>query len=291
MSMAPFCAFVSSAAPSSIGAAWGAAGGGAKAWAAASGLRICAAMSRTSSQLVAWLGLTAIKWPRNGRPSSDRSPTISSIFCRTNTPPDAPQAAAFDQAIVDQELDFLVKAKRARVREIALPGRGRQFDAVELGKPALLIGARAGDLERLRREQRHHRLTHLQLDRRRYRVRFLTLVLGHDPRALDHLAILARAAVRNGRLIGIQLHDGVVDAVAGKRRQHVLHRVDARVPFGQRRRAIVLDYVLRARLDLRLALQVHPAEPDARVGRRREKGHGHPVAAVQANPGIARGAI
>src|ERR1035441_5115557 len=64
-----------------------------------------------------------------------------------------------------------------------------------------------------------------------------------------------------------------------------------RSPFGQRRRAIVLDDVLGARLDFRFALQVHPAEPDAAVGRCREKSHGHPVAAVQADPRIARGAI
>ena len=30
-------------------------------------------------------GRTAIKWPRIGRPSSDRSPTMSSILCRTNS--------------------------------------------------------------------------------------------------------------------------------------------------------------------------------------------------------------
>ena len=201
------------------------------------------------------------------------------------------QAAALDQAVLDQVLDLLVEAERAGVRQVALPGRGRQLEAVELGEAALLVRAGAGDLERLIREQRHHRLAHLQFDRRRDRVRLAAFVLGHDARALDHLAILARAAVRDGRLVGVQLHDGVVNAVAGKGRQHVLHRVDARVAFGQGGRAVVLDDVLRARLDFRLALQVNPAETDAGVGRRREESHGHPVAAVQADPGITRRAI
>ena len=49
--------------------------------------------------------------------------------------------------------------------------------------------------------------------------------------------------------------------------------------------------VLHQRLDFRLALQVHAPEADAGVGRGRKKRHRHPVAAVQADPGIARVAI
>ena len=201
------------------------------------------------------------------------------------------QAAALDQAVLDQVFDLLVEAERARVRQVALPGLGRQFDAVELGEPALLVRAGAGDLERLVREERHHRLAHLQFDRRGHRVGLAAFVLRHDARALDHLAILPRAAVGDGRLIGVQFDDGVVDAVAGKGRQHVLDGVNARVALGQGGRAVVLDHVLHARLDFRLALQVHAAEADAGVGRGRQEGHGHPVAAVQADAGIARRAI
>jgi len=39
------------------------------------------------------------------------------------------------------------------------------------------------------------------------------------------------------------------------------------------------------------ALQFNPAETDAGVGGGREERHGHPVAAVQADPGIASRAI
>ena len=41
--------------------------------------------------------------------------------------------------------------------------------------------------------------------------------------------------------------------------------------------------VFDARLNLRLAIQIHPAKPDAGVRRRRQKGHVDPVAAVQAD--------
>ena len=76
------------------------------------------------------------------------------------------QAAAFDQAVLDQVLDLLVKTKRARVRQFLLPGLGREFDAVKLREAALLVRAGAGDLEAVVGKQRHHRFAHLQLDRR-----------------------------------------------------------------------------------------------------------------------------
>ena len=48
------------------------------------------------------------------------------------------QAAAFDQAVLDQELDLLEKAKCAGVGDIAFPGLRRKLEAEKLGKSALL---------------------------------------------------------------------------------------------------------------------------------------------------------
>ena len=111
------------------------------------------------------------------------------------------------------------------------------------------------------------------------------------PGCSNHLAIFAGAAVGDGRLVGIQFDDGVVDAIAGESRQHVFDRVDSRVALGERRGAVGFDHVLDPRFDLRFAFEVDAAEADAGIGRRRQKSHVDPVAAVQANAGITGGAI
>ena len=71
----------------------------------------------------------------------------------------------------------------------------------------------------------------------------------------------------------------------------MLDCVDARVAPAQGRRAIVFDHVLHACLDFRLAFEVHAPEPDAGIGRRRQKGHRHPAATVQANAGKGGGTV
>ena len=48
------------------------------------------------------------------------------------------------------------------------------------------------------------------------------LVLRHDARRLDHFHVVPRAAVGDGRLVGVQFHDRVVNAPPGKRGQDVL---------------------------------------------------------------------
>jgi hypothetical protein len=57
------------------------------------------------------------------------------------------QAAAFDEAVLDEELDLLKKTKRPRVGDFADPGLRRKFDAEELGETAFGVGAGASDLE------------------------------------------------------------------------------------------------------------------------------------------------
>ena len=85
VSRAPPCAMVPAGVLFLVAAFGGGAGGGPKACAMRNGWFIWATICRTNSQFAAWLGLTAIRCPRIGRPSSDRSPTMSSILCRTNS--------------------------------------------------------------------------------------------------------------------------------------------------------------------------------------------------------------
>ncbi len=201
------------------------------------------------------------------------------------------KAAPFDQPVANQELDLLEKTEGPGMRQFAFPVLGVDLDAVMLREPSLLVGARAGDAESLVREQPHRRVPHLELEGNLDHVWLAALLLGHHPRLLHHPAILARAAVRHRRLVRIQLDHGIIDAVARKRRQHVLHSVDARVPLGQGRRAVVPDDVLDPRLDFRLAFEVDPPETNSADGRRRHKSHRHPVSAVQTNAGITHGTI
>ena len=148
-------------------------GGGENVCAARSGLVICATICRTISQFAAWLGLTAIKCPRIGRPSSERSPTMSSILCRTNSSgyrigsvvstASSRMTTAFSRLpplmrlLLDEKLDFFVETKRPRVRQFLFPRFGRDFRAVKLCEPALLVRTRAGDFEAVVGKQRHHR--------------------------------------------------------------------------------------------------------------------------------------
>ena len=76
------------------------------------------------------------------------------------------QAAALDEAVLDEVFNLLVKAKRPRVRQFLFPRLGRDFRAVKLREPALLVRARAGDFETVVGKQRHHRLARFQFNRR-----------------------------------------------------------------------------------------------------------------------------
>src|SRR5438105_2566413 len=80
------------------------------------------------------------------------------------------EAPALDQSVVKQESDFIVKTKRAGMRQLPLPDLGRNFGAIMLGKAPLAIGAGARDLKHLVRKEGHYRFAHLQLDRRRQSV-------------------------------------------------------------------------------------------------------------------------
>ena len=61
------------------------------------------------------------------------------------------------------------------------------------------------------------------------------------------------------------------------------------IAFSQCGRAVGFSDVFNARFDLGFAFEVYPAKKDAGIGRRREKRHVHPVAAMEADAGITDG--
>ena len=162
---------------------------------------------------------------------------------------------------------------------------------IKLREPPLLVRAGAGDLEILVGKQRHRRLAHLQFNRLGRRVKLALLRLRHDAGLLDDFAKLARTAVGDGRLVRIQFDHRVVNAVARERGEDVFDGVDLDVALGERRGAGGLADVFHARLDFRLAVEVHAAEAHAAVGGRGQNRHVDPVAAVQADAGETGGTI
>ena len=115
--------------------------------------------------------------------------------------------------------------------------------------------------------------------------------MWNDTGSLHHFAVFPRAAVSYWRFVGIQLHNGVVNAKPGKRRQHVFDRMDPRVPFGKGSRAVGLNNVFHAGLDFWFAFQVHPAKTNSSIGRRGQESHRHPIAAMQTDARETSGAI
>jgi hypothetical protein len=92
---------------------------------------------------------------------------------------------------------------------------------------------------------------------------------------------LARAAVGDGRLVGVQFDDCVIDAATGHRRHDMLDCEDFGVALGNGGGAISGGNVLHAGFDFRLAFEVAAAEADAVIGRGGQEGHIDRVAAVQ----------
>ncbi len=177
------------------------------------------------------------------------------------------------------------------MRQFFFPGLRRDFRAVKLGEASLLVRARAGEFEAVVWEQRHHRLARLHLNRFGGRERFAFLRLRHDAGGRDDLAKFARAAIGDRRFVRVQFDDRVVNSKTRERGEDMLDRVDFYISLCQSRRAVGVRDIFHARLDLRLAVEIHAAEAHPAVGGRGQDGHVHPVAAVKAGAGKGRGAV
>src|SRR2546430_15374173 len=72
---------------------------------------------------------------------------------------------------------------------------------------------------------------------------------------------------RDRGFVGVQLDDGVIDAVARKGGEHMLYRMNLDVALGQSGGAIGLGNVLNLRLNLRFSFKIDTSEADPRVYR------------------------
>ena len=104
-----------------------------------------------------------------------------------------------------------------------------------------------------------HRLAHFK--------KFPRGLLRRHAGFLDQLDIGPCAAVADGRLIGVHLHDRVVHTHPGQRGEHVLDRVHSHTAFANRRRALDCFEVVDLRLNQRLISQIFAPEFDPVLGR------------------------
>jgi len=111
------------------------------------------------------------------------------------------------------------------------------------------------------------------------------LVLRSHARGLDHFHIGPRAAVADGRFVGVQFHQRVVNAPPGKGGQDMLDGLNFHVAAREGRGAGGGADVLDAGIHLRRPLQIHPPKTDAAVGRGRQKSHVDTISAMQADAG------
>ena len=198
------------------------------------------------------------------------------------------EATTADQAVFDQELNFLVKTERSRVGDLAFPRLGRQLDAEKLGEASALVGAGAGDFEAVEREGVHHRFLVRVFDRLGDDDRLGLFRLRLDAGLVDHPAELPGTAVGDGWFVGIDLDDRVGDTKTGQRCEDMLHRLHLGLATGKGCRAGGFRDVLDLGRDLRAAVEVDTAKEDPRVGRCGQQGHGDLVSTVQADAGKAR---
>ena len=99
----------------------------------------------------------------------------------------------------------------------------------------------------------------------------------------QRLHVRLGAPVQHRRLVVVEVDDDVVDLQSHQRGEHVLDGVDAGVADGDRGPPGDVDDVVDVRGDLRRPAEIHPAEPDPVVLRRRPEGHGRDVPRVQAD--------
>ena len=163
------------------------------------------------------------------------------------------QAAALDQPLFHQRLHFLVKNEGAGQRDVLGVVAGLGIPGAELRVLAEMVGVGAADLEAVRGPRDDvaavaagdaHRL-----------VQF---VLGHGgvefhlAGLLEHLDEELAAAVADGRLVGVDLDEGVVDAAAAQGGEQMLDGVDLDAAFAEGGGALDLLDVVDVRGDGRL---------------------------------------
>ena len=106
-------------------------------------------------------------------------------------------------------------------------------------------------------------------------------VLLLQPGLFDEFHEGQRAAVGDGRLVGVHLDDGIVHAHAGERRDDVLDCVDVHAAFRQRGGALDLLHFFHGGGNERLVVEINAPELEAVVRGRGLQGQGHLFTGVQ----------
>ena len=181
------------------------------------------------------------------------------------------EAAALDQALFHQRLDFLVKNEGAGQRDVLGVIAGLGIPRAELRVLAEMVGVGATHLEAVRGPRDDvaavaagdaHGLGAV-------RTRPPCASSSVLPALLEHLDEKPAAAVADGRLVGVDLDERVVDAAAAQGGKQVLDGVNLDAALAEGGGALDLLDVVDVRGDGRLVGQVGALEDVAGVGRGR----------------------
>ena len=170
------------------------------------------------------------------------------------------EAAALDEAVFDEELDFLVEAEGPGMAEFLFPGSWGHLGGKMLGEPSTAIRAGARDAEAVVGKGGDDSIAEGQLDGGGQLVGFALLGLGDDAGVANDLGELPGAAVRDGGLVGVEFDDGVVDAGAGEGGEDVFDGVDFDGALGESRGALGINDMLGLGLDFGAAVEVGSAK-------------------------------
>ncbi len=195
------------------------------------------------------------------------------------------EAAALDEALVHEGLDFLVEDEGAGLAEVFGEFGGVFFPVEELGEVAGVVGVGAGDLEAVVGPGGDVGAV-LALDEDGLAelveadggVLFLEAGLG------DGIDVEGAAAVADGGLVGVELDEGVIDAGAAQAGEDVLDGVDLDAALAEGGGALGLADEIDVDGDGGLVGEVDPLEEVAGIGAGGTDGQGDLVPGVEGGP-------
>lgn len=188
---------------------------------------------------------------------------------------------ALDEALFEEFFDVLVDGERAGRGDLRFVGLGIDVDREVLRVDAAVIRRGAGDAQAIEGQGDDRAAALVDRDRLREREDFAFVGLIDDARLMDERRERTRGAVDDRRFGGIEFDDGVVDAHAAERGEHVLDRVQLDGVGGDGRLALQVGDHFRDRPDLGFAEKVDAAEDEAGVGGARFEGQGDLLAGVE----------
>jgi len=142
------------------------------------------------------------------------------------------QAAALDEAVLEQKFNLLVKTKRPRVRQLLLPRFRRDLGGIKLRERPCL-SALVQVILKFSSGNNVITVSPWRISIGSVGVKNSRFsACGATPAAARICRTPANSRP-DGRLVGVQLHDGVVNFEARQRREDMFHRVDFHVALGE----------------------------------------------------------